>query len=334
MERIPSLDGLRAISITLVVLGHLGKSGHAPLIFKSYYTDLGVDLFFVISGYLITTILLKEHRLTSTISLRDFYIRRAFRIFPAALVFMSLAFIVYWHQFRWYNIVAALLYVSNFDSTRPWIFGQLWSLGVEEQFYLLWPSVLKRWHKHRIVILAGVTVLAPVGQSALYLLKVPGGNYGTWPAVASTLAAGCLLGALNPVLPKVGKWTALILFLVLLFIPLFAANSAGKTLFQLFVLLPVRHLSMAGLLLHVVQMPYRLLNWGPVVWIGRISYSLYLWQQPFCADPSLHSAYLAFLAVAFAAFSYYCVEKPMLRLRDTQTRRELDVPKIESMKSA
>lgn len=330
MERIPSLDGLRAISIVLVVLGHLGKSGHAPLIFKSYYTDLGVDLFFVISGYLITTILLKERQLASTISLRDFYVRRAFRIFPAAFAFMSLAFIVYWHQFRWYNIVAALLYVSNFDSTRPWIFGQLWSLGVEEQFYLLWPSVLKRWHKQRIIILAGVTILAPVGQSLLYLLKVPGGTYGAWPGVASTLAAGCLLGVLNPVLPKVGKRTALIMLLALVFIPLFAANSAGKTLFQLFVLLPIRHLSMAGLLLHVVQMPYRLLNWGPVVWLGRISYSLYLWQQPFCADPSLHSAYLVILAVVFAAISYYFVEKPMLRLRDARTGRRLCVSKIES----
>ena len=154
MKRIPSLDGLRAISILLVVLAHLSKTGHAPHVFKSYYANLGVDCFFVISGYLITTILLKEHRLTSTISLREFYVRRAYRIFPAAFVFMSLALVAYWPQFRWYNITAAFLYLANFDLTRPWIFGHLWSLGVEEQFYLLWPSVLKRWHKHRTIILA------------------------------------------------------------------------------------------------------------------------------------------------------------------------------------
>jgi peptidoglycan/LPS O-acetylase OafA/YrhL len=230
VKRIPSLDGLRAISIVLVVLGHLGKSGHAPLIFKSYYTDLGVELFFVISGYLITTILLKEHQRTSTISLRDFYVRRAYRIFPAAFVFMSLAVAVYWSHFRWYNVVGGFLYLSNFDATRPWIFGQLWSLGVEEQFYVLWPSVLKRWYKQRTIILASVTLLAPVGQSVLYLLKVPGGNYGAWPGVASTLAVGCLLAIFSPVLPKIGPWAAVVMSSILILTPLFAANSASEML--------------------------------------------------------------------------------------------------------
>ncbi len=69
------------------------------------------------------TILLKEQSKTSTISLRTFYIRRAYRIFPAALVFMLAMVAVYWHGFRWYNIAAAFLYVANFDYTRPWIFG-------------------------------------------------------------------------------------------------------------------------------------------------------------------------------------------------------------------
>ena len=75
MKRIPSLDGLRAISIAMVVAGHMGKSGHAPRIFWDVYAALGVKIFFVISGYLITTILLREHSRTSKISLRDFYIR-------------------------------------------------------------------------------------------------------------------------------------------------------------------------------------------------------------------------------------------------------------------
>lgn len=171
-HRIPSLDGLRAISITLVVLGHLGKNGHAPLVFKSHYTDLGVDLFFVISGYLITSILLQEHIQTSTISLKTFYARRAFRIFPAAFVFILIATAFYWPQMRWYNVASTLLYVANFDGTRPWIFGQLWSLGVEEQFYLLWPGVLKKWGCHKTKILIGVTIFSPVVQACLYRLKV------------------------------------------------------------------------------------------------------------------------------------------------------------------
>ena len=134
MKRIPSLDGVRAISILLVVLGHLAKSRHAPQIFWEYYADTGVRIFFVISGFLITTILSKEHTRTSTISLRTFYLRRAYRIFPAAVVFILVMVVAYWRELRWYNIAAAFLYVANFDYTRPWIFGHLWSLSVEEQF--------------------------------------------------------------------------------------------------------------------------------------------------------------------------------------------------------
>jgi peptidoglycan/LPS O-acetylase OafA/YrhL len=315
-HRIPSLDGLRAISIALVVLGHLGKNGHAPLIFKSHYTDLGVDLFFVISGYLITTILLQEQQQTSTISLKYFYARRAFRIFPAAFVFILVAVAFYWPQMRWYNIASALLYVANFDGTRPWIFGQLWSLGVEEQFYLLWPSVLKKWGRHKTNILIGVTIFAPVMQAFLIHLKVSGGTIGAWPGVAGTLAAGCLLAIIGTAAPKVGRIPAALMLLALFSIPFFAANTPGKTLALLFVLEPVKHLCMAGLLLNVVQRPYWLLNWAPTVWLGNISYSLYLWQQPFCADPTLRSAYFAGFAIICAGLSYYLVEKPMLRLRD------------------
>ena len=99
VKRIPSLDGLRAISISLVVVGHLASSGHAPR-FLAQYANLGVRVFFVISGYLITTILLGEHARTATISLRDFYIRRAYRIFPAAMCFIFAIIPLYWHTQR------------------------------------------------------------------------------------------------------------------------------------------------------------------------------------------------------------------------------------------
>src|SRR6202046_5819627 len=82
-QRIPSLDGLRAISITLVVLSHLVKWKHVSLEVLGSYGALGVHVFFVLSGYLITNLLLREYERSSTINLRDFYIRRAYRIFPA-----------------------------------------------------------------------------------------------------------------------------------------------------------------------------------------------------------------------------------------------------------
>lgn len=87
MKRIPSLDGLRAISISMVCVGHLAHAGPVPE-FLGPYALTGVRVFFVISGYLITTILLDEHSQTSTINLRQFYIRRAYLILPAAAVFM------------------------------------------------------------------------------------------------------------------------------------------------------------------------------------------------------------------------------------------------------
>src|SRR5450432_911915 len=89
MQRIPSLDGLRAISITLVILSHLVKWKHISLGVLGSYGELGVNVFFVLSGYLITNLLLREYERSSTISLRDFYIRRAYRIFPAAFVFLA-----------------------------------------------------------------------------------------------------------------------------------------------------------------------------------------------------------------------------------------------------
>ena len=88
MKRIPSLDGLRAISIAPVIAGHCFPE-HPLLSFASVYASTGVRVFFVISGYFITTLLLREHEKTPTISLREFYIRRAFRILPAALAYSS-----------------------------------------------------------------------------------------------------------------------------------------------------------------------------------------------------------------------------------------------------
>jgi peptidoglycan/LPS O-acetylase OafA/YrhL len=98
--------------------------------FFSYYALTGVQIFFVISGYLITTLLLSEHGQTSTIDLRQFYIRRTYRILPAAAVYMLFALTVYRHELRWYDIAAMLLYLVNFDAACPWMVGHLWSLGV------------------------------------------------------------------------------------------------------------------------------------------------------------------------------------------------------------
>jgi peptidoglycan/LPS O-acetylase OafA/YrhL len=320
VQRIPSLDGLRAISISLVCVAHLTHVKMVPSFF-SYYAVPGVQIFFVISGYLITTILLSEHQQTSTIDLRQFYIRRAYRILPAAGVYMLFAFSVYWHQLRWYDVVAVLLYLVNFDMTRPWMVGHLWSLGVEEQFYFLWPTLLKRWYRHRIAILLGAIIFAPIFSTVCFYFKIRGGGFGMFPSVANTLAIGCLLAILSPYIPRITGWAAFIMLLAVIFVPTFDAYTRIRTLFSLFVLSPIMQCSMAGLVLHTIRSPYRFLNFAPVIWLGRISYSLYLWQQPFFYAQIRYPAYRLLYGLALACLSYYVVEQPILRLRQIRAAR-------------
>jgi peptidoglycan/LPS O-acetylase OafA/YrhL len=285
------------------------------------YGALGVHVFFVLSGYLITNLLLREYEESSTISLRDFYIRRAYRIFPAAFVFLAVVIVLYWQQIRWYHAAAAMLYVANMDISRPWIFGHLWSLGIEEQFYLLWPFALKKWQRHKTTILLCVFMVTPVFWVGVYAFRVRNGLVGSLPAYADQLAIGCLLAIFAPRIPRIRGSLALIMVLVTIFIPWFPATNPLRSLFMLFVLRPLLNLSLAGLVLRVIQIPYRALNWGPVSWLGRVSYSLYLWQELFCSNASLHLGYFLILpALTCACLSYYCIERPMLRLREKRGR--------------
>jgi peptidoglycan/LPS O-acetylase OafA/YrhL len=317
MQRIPSLDGLRALSITLVIIGHLVKWGHISLEIVGSYGSLGVQIFFVLSGYLITSLLVKEHQRSSTIALRDFYVRRAFRIFPAALVFLVVVILLRRHEMHWWHIAAAFLYIANMDYSRPWVFGHLWSLSVEEQFYLIWPFVVKRWYRHRTGILLVALAMTPLFRACLYALKIKNGIGGSLPVYADQLAIGCLLATLECRIPKVNKSLAALMVLAVILIPWFPANNAARTLFMLFVLRPLLDIAIAGLVLHVIQVRYRALNWTPISWMGRISYSLYLWQELFCSNPTYHLGYSLILpAIACACVSYYLVERPMLRLRD------------------
>lgn len=316
LNRIPSLDGLRAISISMVVVGHYFSSGgRTPPVPVNLST--GVWIFFVISGYLITTILLGEYERTDTISLRQFYVRRAYRILPAAFVFMTLISVAYWHVFHWYNIVAMLLYLGNYDRTRPWMVGHLWSLGVEEQFYFLWPCVLRKWYRHRVAILLGVVAFAPIFRVFCYLLKIVAGGYPAFPAVADMLAIGCLLAIFGDRIPRISPYAAVVMVLAVILIPtMFNESTRARTLLGLFVLYPLVFCSIAGIVLHVVQTPYFILNCAPVVWLGRLSYSLYLWQQPFFFDPVPRPAYRLLFGLSLACLSYYFVERPMLTMRE------------------
>lgn len=334
-ERIASLDGLRAISILLVIVGHLfGRSGaiadeRARIFSKTAH--FGVEVFFVISGFLITTLLLNERTRSGTTDLLAFYMRRSLRIIPPFLVFMVA--IVVASQLGWIHttradVVHALTYTTNYQFDPSWPLGHLWSLSVEEQFYLLWPLLFLRLsYRGAIIAALAMFAAAPLVRAVMHLLI----HHDTYrdlpifPAVADAIAAGCLVALLRPWLLA---WSTYLRFtnspaLLWLLLPTVVVNMFdGYTLVNLFggplVLASVAVLMEACTRKHTGPAG-RLLNSRPLVFVGLISYSLYLWQQPFM-NPRGHAAINVFplnvaLAVACALLSYFVVERPLMALR-------------------
>lgn len=149
--RIPSLDGIRAISILMVCYGHLSGTRNFPVSITAYgrwcgdVAHLGVLVFFVISGFLITTLLMSERETTGAISLKRFYLRRIVRIFPAFYAFilvMAIATLSGAVHLTGRDFAYVLTYTVNVEPNRALQIGHLWSLSIEEQFYLLWPLTL------------------------------------------------------------------------------------------------------------------------------------------------------------------------------------------------
>lgn len=334
-RRIPSLDGLRAISILLVLWSHASLTYGFPWRhpwehwlgqFGLYHGEFGVGIFFVISGYLITTLLMREREKTGQISLGKFYVRRAFRIFPAAYVYLIVITVVEWQTIAKGPLAAAYLYGMDFVRKMPWDLMHLWSLGVEEQFYLLWPAALVLFWKKKEKIAIGAIVAALVFRALFQYWGLTDLMPFTFPCVEDALAAGCLLAMCRDRIPTklVDRWMLPILVLVL------AANEFQfpPWIYPMLVQTP-RNLGIALLVDHCMRKEYRLLNWGPVVWLGTISYSLYLWQMPFLvptAQTQFSNIWHRFpynvgLGLAAACASYYLVERPVLRLRDRIFRK-------------
>ncbi len=336
--RIHSLDGLRAISIAIVVLGHAAyRAGRAEPILEALPTGLGVDVFFVVSGYLITQLLLREQDKTGGVSLRAFYFRRVLRIFPALYAYagtIALLAAAGYVAVRPSAFVSALTFTWNYPpGDRPWWLGHCWSLSVEEQFYLFWPCLLVWLGRRRALLAAaGMLVAEPI-------IRV--GQYAALPALRGyidvmghtrmdTILYGCVL-ALVEATPNGRQW-------LLARVRGAAASAAvvllviGRVLQQRFHgawALPFGY-SLEGACIAVVLFwsvtnaasPFgRFLGWAPVVWVGRISYSLYLWQQLFLSHPSTWAPPLPFpinvaAALGAAVASFYVIEQPMLRVRD------------------
>jgi peptidoglycan/LPS O-acetylase OafA/YrhL len=344
---LPSLDGLRAVSIALVLLGHLsGTRGFVkadPGI--GDYAHLGVVVFFVISGFLITRLMLLERTREGSVSLKLFYARRALRLFPAAYAFIACVCLLWWAgivHLQARDIWHAVTYTVNFMPGRSWEIGHLWSLSVEEQFYLIWPCTFVILGLRRAGWVAlGVILFGPVARSCawLFLRGTPYRDLEMFPLVADSLATGCLLAQVSGWLE--GKNWYLRLFrpaysVGLMGLILLINRYMGYTVVSVFGT-SVVNVSLAILIHRSVYCSRdrigRVLNWKPIAFVGLLSYSLYLWQQLFLNRNS--TAWInAFpqnlvFTVAAALGSYFLLEKPLLRLR--HRLRERQHAKVESI---
>jgi len=330
----PSLDGLRALSIIFVLVGHLsGTRGAGTLDFGiGDYARLGVVVFFVISGFLITSLLLSEHARKGRVSLKRFYIRRALRIFPPSYAYLAVICVLWFagiQQFALRDFWHAATYTVNFEPNSSWRVGHLWSLSVEEQFYLLWPFAFVFLGSRRAVWAALIVVaLAPVARAGnrMFLWGTPYSDLPMFPMVADSLAMGCLLAMTRGWLEVQGWYLRLfrpVYSLLLLAAVLLISRYSGYTVIAVLGT-SVLNVCLAILLHRSVYNPHdwagKALNWRPLATIGVLSYSLYLWQQLFLNRHS--SAWInAFpqnilFAVAAALGSYFLLERSVLRLRD------------------
>lgn len=345
-RNIPSLDGLRAISIIFVIASHThrmltGASSRSTWVNWRYYGVLGVTVFFVISGYLITKLLLKELDTTGSIRLRHFYARRAFRIFPAFYVY--LAFIgVLWSmgvvQQTFGCYIAAFTYTWNYyPYTAGWTLGHVWSLCIEEQFYLCWPLLLLWVGKARgLRIALFIILLSPFIRVATYeIAPLMRGHLGMMLHTRiDTLLFGCALAILTQDPASVAKLQRLchplflggLLFLVLFVSPVLSARFGGS--YNEPIEQTLLGASISLLLFYCIQWPKasagRVLNLSPIRHLGVISYSIYLWQQIFDGtNPVIQTHHLGLtllLILLTAELSYWGIERPALSLR----RRLLD----------
>jgi peptidoglycan/LPS O-acetylase OafA/YrhL len=332
-QRIPSLDGLRALSIAFVLLGHLGGTAGFPIPARavSFFAiaELGVRVFFVISGFLITGLLFSEIERTGTISLPRFYLRRTLRILPpyySMLLCIGLASTTGVIDLKPGDLLHAVTYTTNYHADRAWSLGHTWSLAVEEQFYVLWPAaLLLLGPKRGLKIAVAIILLAPLvrlGEWYAGWRELIGNSFET---VADALATGCVLAGARQALWRDARYRRLLTsrwFILVPLIPL-ALSALSRPRIDFAVATTVSNLCIAATIDWCVRFHQgrvgRILNAAPIAFVGVLSYSLYLWQQPFInrtSDAATARFPLSLLlAAACALVAYYAIERPSFAFR-------------------
>lgn len=346
MSRIPSLDGFRAISILLILFCHARLSAGFPnsplLIDIARQAEVGVTVFFVISGFLITYLLLSEEAKNGAISLKAFYARRAFRILP--VYFLYIVFILVWRNFETFgltngNLAHIFTFTVNFDKNKDWFLGHFWSLSVEEQFYFFWPAMLILFRKHLKPVLLALIVYSCISRIIAY--KFP--QYSTFAlAPFFSYSDAIFIGAFGGIL-FFGKpqWLQKGIF------KSYPAQLAALFLFLLFVYctehgklgliaLPIGNVIISASVLFLIvayifpssSPVYKFLNNKIILHIGILSYSIYIWQEFFFIGEikgwwrtfpyNIIIIYLVSLA------SYYLWERPFLHIK-----KRFSTPKMQ-----
>lgn len=363
MSYMPGLDGLRAIAVFAVIAYHLNLSWAPGGL-------LGVNLFFVLSGFLITNILMNQWQQNGAIDLKDFWLRRARRLLPALFVMLAGVFswIVIFAPERLavlkQEVLAAVFYISNwhlifkevsyFESFGPPSpLGHLWSLAIEEQFYLLWPLLLllglhifkdKKW------IIGGTVGIALASVIAMALIYIPGLDpsrvyYGT-DTRAFALLVGAILAMVMPsqrmaadlsgkkrvAMDAIGSVGLIIVVLMML-----KTNQYQTFLYPFGLLIfTVAAACLIASLAHPASYLGKILGCAPLRWLGKCSYGIYLWHYPVIvltspiANTKGSGIFLPFwqilISITLSALSLYLIEEPIRYGRKKQQPTETRTP--------
>jgi len=343
-RNIPSLDGIRAVSVLIVILAH--SQWFFPFVisnnsaFKAVVGNgqHGVAFFFVISGYLITTLLLREFDETGKISLLRFYFRRTLRIFPPFYVLLAiLALLFAMHVLPGNdggNFAAVATYtVALIPLNLSYFTAHTWSLSVEEIFYLVWPFSFLLLHKRANLLKITLLLIfsMPIIRLLLYVTapNIRGHEFYMIQGWLDTMMGGCWLallkasdgfGRLKAVFSK--GWLAALLCLAALYLAPLLVQYLPKSQANGFSLLISPSLVMVAAVVSIcylvdnsTTLAGRFVNLPFLRWVGALSYSVYLWQQIFMSE-RLHLLPWGYVyAAAAAMLSYWLIEKPSYTLR-------------------
>jgi peptidoglycan/LPS O-acetylase OafA/YrhL len=324
----PALDGVRGVAILMVLIDHLALRGVTSA------GGVGVTMFFTLSGFLITSLMLEEHDAMGRVSLRAFYRRRVLRLLPALLVFLQ-AMLIAWRFIgpgaaTPVDVLLALSYFGNWFSAAGFDLhgvAHTWSLAVEEQFYIAWPIVFVLLSRRSALrkILLWVAGLGAVGFATIRWVEWDGGHGGVWiyfatEARADALLIGCLVAAwLHRGRDRAAAPMVATLAIVAM-VPLFLTTQFTRAV----VLPTVAPLLAAAVVVSVVRGNYA--GWLTsrwLVYVGRRSYALYLWNFPLlwigtALMPGLRGLNTVLLLGAswgLTCLSWHYVERPFLARR-------------------